>query len=163
MALYQAREIKFYGQQAFSTSDAIDCIAVGGEFVVPTGLALNDVIEFGALPAFTVPVDLVAVIEDLDTNATPTITLDAGMLSGDYGRADNARTCGNEFFAGDTTARTGGIARANKTTGLMLACTNTDRGFGLKVSAAAATLAVGAKIRVTMLVRPASVDTVFTV
>lgn len=160
MPLFQALEV-LGNQQPIAPSDAAETIAIAGEFVVPAGLALNDVIEFGALPAFTVPVDLIMACDDIDTGGSATISLDAGLLSGEYGAKVNSRTCGNEFFAADSTARTGGLKRADKAAGLMLACSNVDRGFGLRVAAAAATLAVGAKVRVTLLARPATVGTVF--
>lgn len=158
--LHQALEVTA-NQQPFSPDDASCMLVIGGEFIVPAGLALNDVIEFGALPAFTVPTDLIMVCEDLDTGGAAAISLDAGILSGEYGSKLGTRTCGNEFFAADSTARTGGVKRADKAAGLLLACSNVDRGFGLKVTTAAATLAVGAKVRVTMLARPATVGTVF--
>ena len=153
MALYQSRQVKA-GVCAASADEANDLMAITGEFIVPAGLALNDVIEFGAYPADTMAVDLIVTTQDLDTNATPTIVLNAGILSGDYAKADASRTCGAEFISASTVGQAGGVARAVVATGLLGAPSLSDRGFGLKVATAAATLAVGAKIRATLLVTP---------
>lgn len=156
MALYQSKQVKAR-VPAYTPTEAVDLVPVVGEFIVPTGLTLNDVIEFGTLPANTIPVDLIVAAEDLDTGATPTITLNAGILSGTAGKNDATRTCGAEFLAASNVGQAGGVTRAAVGAGLLLAPSESDRGFGLKVSAAAATLAVGAKIRVTLLVAPAPV------
>lgn len=122
-------------------------VTVALEFTVPAGLAANDVIEMGPLPAYSTVVDATLDVDDLDTNGTPTISLDVGIVSGNAGENNGARTCGNEFFAADTTARAGGIARMSKSTGFRIAKTDADRGVGIKLAAGAATLAVGSKIR----------------
>jgi len=46
------------------------------------------------------------------------------------------------------------VAHAAVAAGLLSAPSLSDRGFGLKVKAAAATLTVGARIRVTLMVAP---------
>jgi hypothetical protein len=132
--------------------DGVQVIAIIGDFVVPTGLVVNDVIEMGGLPADCVPVNLIVSTEDMDSNGTPLITLDAGIISGNFGALDNARTCGNEFFAASTVGQAGGIQAMNKAAGAMLAPSTSDRGWGLKVAAAAATLTVGAKVRAVLFV-----------
>ena len=153
MALFQSKQVKA-GVCAASADEANDLMAITGEFVVPAGLALNDVIEFGAYPADTVAVDLIVATQDLDTNVTPTIVLNAGILSGDYAKVDAGRTCGAEFISASTVGQAGGVARAAVATGVLGAPSLSDRGFGIKVTTAAATLAVGARIRATLLVAP---------
>ena len=152
MALHQSKQVK--ANKAIPASrDGVAVVAITGEFVVPAGLALNDVIELGGIPAGHVPVDLVVNLPDMDSNGAPTITLDAGLISGRFGNPDNARTCGNEFFAASTAAQTGGLARAAKSlSGVVPA--SSEVGWGLKVAAGAATLATGGTIRATLFVVP---------
>lgn len=158
MALHQSKQVKAKNAVPGSR-DGVAVIAITAEFVVPAGLALNDVIEMHGLPAAHIPVGLDVHLPDMDSNGTPLLTLDAGILSGRLGDPDNARTCGNEFFAADTTARTGGIAKANKSlAGIAPVAGNADRAWGLKVAAAAATLAAGGVIRATLFAVPAPAE-----
>lgn len=153
MALFQSPQV--IAQKAIPASrDGVGTVAITGEFVVPAGLALNDVIEMGGLPAGHIPVDLVVSFPDADSNGTPTVAFDAGLISGRFGDTVSARTCGSEFFAADVTARTGGLARANKSLA-GVAPVLTEQGWGLKVQAAAATLATGGRIRATLFLVPA--------
>ena len=72
---------------------------------------------------------------------TKELALDVGILSGTPGDTISARTMSNEFFAADTTARTGGVSRMTKSTGLRIVPTGSDRSIGVKITAAAATQA----------------------
>ena len=155
MALFQSKQIAA-GYPVPNATDAVDSVPVTAEFAVPAGLALNDVIEMGGIPEGCIVTDAIVAFEDLDTGGSPAIKFDMGILSGDYG-SKGARTCGNEFLAADTTAQTGGVARLNKTDALFLATSNATQSWGFKVNTAAATLAVGKRIRATVWVRPAPV------
>jgi hypothetical protein len=151
MALFQSKQVK--AQKAIPASrDGVALVHITGEFVVPAGLAANDVIELGGLPAGHIPVDLIVNLPDMDTGAG--LTLDAGLLSGNFGANDGARTCGNEFFAASTTGQAGGLARAAKSLAGVVPASG-ERGWGLKVAAAAAGLATGGTIRATLLCIPA--------
>ena len=136
-------------------ADGYEPIAIVGDYVTIAGNVINDVIEFAILPAGYVPVDAILATEDVDSGGAPAMTLDLGLISGVAGLADNARTCGNEAFAASTVAQTGGLARPTKANFAMIAPTDADRGIGIKVAAAAATLVVGAKMRLTVIARPA--------
>lgn len=136
-----------------TAANATDIVPVVATFVVPAGLALNDVIEMGPLPAGYVPIDLIVAFPDLDSNGTPTIKFDAGILSGAW-LDTGARTCGNEFFAADVTAQAGGLARMNKAAGAQIAPTTAARSWGLKVQTGAATLTAGGTVTATILYRP---------
>lgn len=136
-----------------SADGANDLVPIVATYTVPAGLALNDVIELGCLQAGYVPVDLIVALPQIDSNGSPTVTLNAGILSGNW-QDTGTRTCGNEFFAADTTARAGGVARMQKAAGAQIAPTTNDRSWGLKVQAAIATLATGGVITATLLVRP---------
>lgn len=124
-----------------------------GEFTVPAGLAAGDVIEMLFLPAGVSVVDVMLLADDLDSNGTPTLALDVGIVSGMAGDDDPARTCGNEFFAADTTARAGGVARMSRIGGFRVPRSDTRRGIGIKVATAAATLAVGGKLGLRVTVK----------
>jgi hypothetical protein len=153
MALRQATQItqQLPAMSACGTED----ITLMGDFTVPAGLALNDVVEMVILPAGYVPVDASAYVEDTDSNGAPAMTLDLGVLSGVGGAVDNARTCGNEAIAAATAAQTGGVIRPTKKDFGLIAPTTGDRGIGFKIAAAAATLTVGAKWRLNVTARAA--------
>lgn len=136
-----------------SANTATDLVPIVATFVVPAGLALNDVIEMGPLQAGYVPVDFTADFADCDSNGTPTIKFDAGILSGNW-LDTGARTCGADFLSADVTAQAGGIARMNRIGATRIAPTTNDRSWGLKVNTGAATLTAGAVITATLFVRP---------
>lgn len=150
MALKQS--IQVANKHPVISACGYEAITVVGDYTVPAGLALNDVIEMAILPAGYVPVGVKIATEDIDTGAT--LTLDCGILSGTAGLADNARTCGNEAFAASTIGQTGGVVNETKANILLATPTDADRGVGLKIAAAAAGLVVGAKIRMTLTARP---------
>lgn len=165
MALYQAVQCKYPGPiQALMNADgANDLLPLFGDFVVPAGLAALDVIEFTGIPAGHVPVDFILATEAIGTTAT----LDIGVLSGNFGAlldiAGAARGCGNEGAAA-VSGTAPGISRMAKKDLALLAMTlgdptttpitTGDRGFGVKVLAGFAGAVVGAKMRMTLLVRP---------
>ena len=153
MALRQANQV--VNKTPVISANGFEPIAIVGDFTVPATLPLNDVVEMVILPAGYVPIDAILATEDLDSGGAPAITLDLGLISGTAGAADDARTCGNEAFAASTVGQAGGVARPTKANFALIAPTDADRGIGLKVAAAAATLVVGAKVRLTVLARPA--------
>lgn len=153
MALFQSVQIEA-GMPAIN-ANGFEPITLVGDFVVPAGLAAADVVELVVLPANYVPVDAILATDDMDSNGTPTITLDLGVLSGTAGDDDDARTCGNEAFAASTVGQAGGVARPTKAAFAQLAPSTSDRGIGIKLAAGAATLVTGADVRLTVLARPA--------
>lgn len=118
-------------------------------------VANGNVFDVGILPAYHTVVDMILMPDDLDTNGTPTITLDVGLLSGTPGDATSDRTIGAEFFSGDTGARTGALARMSLASGFKVKPTESDRSIGVKVAAAVATAAAG---RIRLLVTMAPMD-----
>lgn len=136
------------------SSDGYEPIAIVGDYTTVSGIIVNDVIEMCVLPAGYVPIDAILATEDLDSNGTPLVTLDLGVISGTPGVVDSARTCGNEAFAASTVGQSGGTASPTKAAFALLAPDTVDRSIGLKVAAAAATLVVGANIRLTVIARP---------
>lgn len=154
MALFQAKQVLL--QKAIPAAmSGVDLVPITGEIVVPAGLALNDILEMGGIPVGHVPVDFILHAPDMDSNGTPLIALDAGIITGRFGDpVQGSRACGTEFLTASQVARTGGIARLDKSMAGVLPSL-VERGWGLKVQAAAATLAVGGTIRATLFCEPA--------
>lgn len=151
MALYQSKQVA--SKLPLTESDAAgDACEYLGEFIVPAGMVINDVIELVGVPAYHVPINVVLLTDQVDSNGSPTLTLDWGYISGTYGDPTPAvaRTCGTEFAAASTTpGRAAGYitpAATNTALGRSVA-TTAARGIGVKFAAAAATLVVGARIR----------------
>jgi hypothetical protein len=153
MALKQAKQI--VEKLPTISASGYEPIAIVGDYATVAGLALNDVIEMVILPVGYVPLDAKLVCEDIDGHATPTLTLDVGVVSGVAGFADNTRTCGNEAVAASTVGQAGGVQLDNKAAFGLLAVSESDRGIGIKLAASAAGLIVGARIRLTVMARPA--------
>ena len=121
--------------------------------------ALNDVIEMIPWPAGTIIQSLKVHAEDLDSNGSPAVTLDFGILTGQYlmalDDAGAARVCGTEFGAALTTGQAGGAVDVTADKLLNRAPSQfLDRSIGFKIAAAPATLVVGAKIRVSAVFIP---------
>jgi hypothetical protein len=101
-------------------------------------LVLNRIIELGPLPAGCVPVHMILDSDDLDTDGSPAVTLDVGLMSGDAGDPDSggSRTCGAEFFSASTLGQAGGVAEPSLKGAYRITKSEVDRGIGLKISAA---------------------------
>lgn len=110
-------------------------------------LTLNNIIEMGPLPAGCEFVDAILDTDDLDSNGAPAVTLDVGIMNGDFGALldddGNARTCGAEILSAVTTGQAGGVVRPTLKTAFRIARSDVDRSIGLKISAASATAQAG--------------------
>lgn len=131
-----------------SSARAGQVIAASGDCAVPVTLALNDIVALCHLPADHEPVDFLVQSDDLDSNGTPTISFDVGVLNADM----TDLVANTKFITASVIARTGGVARADTTQGLQLAASNANRIIGLKVTAAAATKVAGV-VKGTLLYR----------
>jgi len=120
----------------------------------------SDVIDIGILPANHTVADMILIADDLDTNGTPTIALDVGLMSGVPGDVTSSRTCGSQFFAASTAAQGGTVARMSKKEGFLVKPSDADRSIGVRFQAAAATAAAG-RIRLRVLMAPASPEIQF--
>lgn len=119
-------------------------------------IVLNNIFDLGVLPAGHKVVDAILIPDDLDSNGTPTIALDVGILTGTPGDdVSSSRVCGAELFSADTGARTGTLARMSLAGGFRITPTESDRSIGLKIQAAPATAAAG---RVRLQLRYAPMD-----
>lgn len=136
-----------------SALNASTAVVVFAEHITKTAeFAVNDVLEMIPWPAGTIPISIKASVADLDSNGTPLVTLDFGVLSGQYlaalDDAGAARTCSTAFATASTVGQAGGVIDVASNLMLGLAPVQYDRSIGFKVAAAAATLVVGAKIQV---------------
>lgn len=116
-------------------------------YALAAALALNDTIVMCKLPADHLPVDFILDTDDLDSGATPSITLNAGVTG--------SLSC---FLAGSTIGQAGGVVRADKTAGFRLTPSSVDREVIITVAAAPATGATTGTIGITMLTRPSYRD-----
>lgn len=141
-----------YTRGALRTSvpDSGEVVAVRYKFALTTAIlgAANDIVDLGVLPANCRVVDAVLDADDMDSNGTPTLAFDVGIMTGRPGDALDtdgvtARTCGNEFFAASTVGQAGGSARMSAKGGFRVAPVGYDRSIGLKIQAAAATPVAG--------------------
>lgn len=140
--------------------DGADTSSYRAEFSATTALAANDVIEMGPLPAGCTVVQVILDSDDLDSNGSPTITLDVGLLTGDYGalldgagaKRDLINTGSPEIFAASNVAQAGGVATPVLKTAYRIAEAGVDQSVGIKVHAGAATAAAG-KIGLTVIYR----------
>lgn len=85
-----------------------------------------EIIELAGLPARHTIVDAT-----LDTDELGAVTVSAGLISGEFGKKDDARTMGTELFNGAADAS---IVRMSLQTGFRIAPSDLDRGIGLKFS-----------------------------
>ena len=153
MALFQSKQVK-NGVPAPTPDDATCAVAITTEYVTPTGgIPAGSIIEMGALPDNCIPVDLVVHTGALGAS----VTLDAGILSGDFAKKDDARTLGSEFFTAAQAAATASLLRGTKSLAAVAPNIKTQ-GWGLKT--AGATTAAGISIRATLYVVPAPVGAV---
>lgn len=122
-------------------------VAAGSEIVVQRALvpltaaiAADDIVEACVLPAGHELVGYYLDSDDLDTNATPTITWNCGIMSGDVGTVDAARTVGTQLYSAATTSQAGGLNVTMLRGALRIPPDHTkDRSIGLKAAADAAT------------------------
>lgn len=152
MAVLQSKQIT--QNSAIPTgSSATQPVVIVGDYDVPAGgLALNTVIEMCGIPPHHFVLSCALDAPDLDTNGSPTIGLDVGLIAGTYGDATRAATIGAEFLAASTIARTGGraVSALNHAAVLPSAA---ERAVGVKIQAAAATAAAGT-LRLILQVAP---------
>ena len=115
-------------------------------------LAQDDILDIGIIPATSQVVDVIIDSDDLDSNGTPTLAFDVGVMSGNPGDT-GSRTCGAEFFAASTVAQAGGVARTTLKTAFRVAPAQSDKSVGLKITTAAATQPATGKLGISVHVR----------
>lgn len=121
---------------------SLKCATVS--YSLAAALALNDVLQGPKLQAGSTVVDVLLTSTDVDTNATPTITLDVGYgVDPDY------------FIAASTVGQAGGVARASAVTARPLTLVSDDT-IDVTVHAAPATGAITGTIDLTVYFLPAN-------
>ncbi|MEK1928576.1 MAG: hypothetical protein AAAC47_02095 [Pararhizobium sp.] len=110
---------------------------------VPANVAANDILEMLPIPPGCRVADIIVDSDDLDTNGAPAITIDVGVMSGEFGSTDPARTCGAEFFSASTLGQAGGVARPTLASAYRVLHSPTERSVGIKIKTVAATPAAG--------------------
>lgn len=125
-------------------STAGEAVAIRFSHQLAAAPAAGDILELACIPSNCRVADIILDMDDLDSNGAPTIIADVGIMSGDFGKEDNARTCGAEFFSGSNLAQAGGVARPTLKTAYRTTASNVDRGIGVKFTTAAATFQAGA-------------------
>ena len=76
--------------------------------------AINNVVELAILPAGCVPISYVLDLDDLDSNGTPTITADLGIINAAETAVSTAAADGGaKWLTANTAAQNGGIVLSN--------------------------------------------------
>jgi len=140
MALYKSKFANRVKPVPSVQSSVVTQIAY--DFTTETALANGDIVDLGPIPAGLEIVDCVAIFDDHDAHASPTVTMSVGILNS--GKTDLNST---GFIVDSAAPQTGGVARATTTTAYLLAAGTAERSLGVKVTAAVATAAaVGKKL-----------------
>lgn len=138
-------------------SDEVVYRAIWALASTTVGLGLNDIIELGVLPANYTLSDVTFDADQFDSNGAPTLTFDAGLLTGgastpqsnpgNVGVADLTRAVGTDMLSGSSAigrTATGSTVGATQFTCDRIRPVGYDRSIGLKVKAAPATAVVSA-------------------
>lgn len=126
-----------YYKQAVTNDVAGGIIAVRAEAAAPATLAANDVMEMVRLPAGYIITGGYLAATDLDTNATPTITMTVGLMD----IADTTLDSDTDLLTASTVGQGGALARFD--TGLTQGPFAVDKIVAIKVANVAATKASG--------------------
>lgn len=121
-------------------SQSLKCAV--SEFVLGAALVINDVIQGPTIPKGATIIDVMVTSTDVDTNATPTVTLDVG-----YGVNPSY------FVAASTIGQAGGVARASAPTAKPLTLVSDDT-VDVLVHAAPATGAIAGTISIAVFFLP---------
>ena len=148
MALFQTG----WSTRQLNTATA-DCAGeeVAQEFehtFTAVALAAGDIVELGILPAYNKISDAILAADAVGAG----ITFDIGIMSGEVGDPDAARTCDASIFAASNVAAAGGVARVTLATAFTIASKEFDRSVGLKIVAPGAQ-AAGTKVRLILKYR----------
>lgn len=141
MAILKSEAAKGLVNVAFPGS-AGEAITQRYSMAVPVTAEANDILELAPIPPNTRVVDIVLDCDDLDTDGTPAISLDVGIMSGEWGE-DGARTVGAEFFSGSNIGQAGGVARPTLVSAYRTGTSDKARSIGVKIATKADEAAAG--------------------
>lgn len=149
---YQAKQIA--SRAAFPETDGTGTIySCTGEFIVPaTAFTVGDIIEMCGVPAYHVLEALTALTDQVDSNGSPTMTVDVGYITGaPYdlpGLVAGTRTFTADFLTASTTPVRAGGTQASSSVNLARQIGSTaSRSIGFRIAAVAATQVAGARMR----------------
>lgn len=108
-------------------------------YTVPAGVLVNDITEACAIPHGCYVTDATVFQDAVGAGCT----LDVGVLSGKYGKADDTRTMGNEIFAALAVATAGASAKPTKN---LMAISPAESAVGVGIKFLGAAPAAGKKI-----------------
>lgn len=114
------------------------------DYVIPAGVLVNDITELGAIPHGCRVLEATVLTDGLGASCT----VDVGTLSGVYGKFDDTRTIGNEFYAAAVVATDTTAPRGTKNP-LAFTVKESATGFGVKFLGAAPT--AGKKLAVALV------------
>jgi hypothetical protein len=104
------------------------------QYVIPVGTIVNDTVEIGAIPHGCFVIDAAVYQEAIGVGCT----IDVGVMSGQYGKLDQARTMGNEIYAALAVATAGTSGRPVKNL-MAIAPSASALGVGVRFLGAAPT------------------------
>lgn len=130
MAILQSSQAKGISPNPYPHTASSVC-AVRATIALTANPTANDIAEMVMLPAGCRVIDMILDSDDLDSDGTPAITMDVGIMSGEFGTS-GARTCGDEFFTAATVGQTGAVARPTKKEAFRVAASNVHRSIGIK-------------------------------
>lgn len=113
-----------------------EVVAQKFQYTVNENLVVGDIIEIGVLPAEHDVSDMIAIVDGMGAG----VTVDVGIMSGDYGDTDQSRTVGAEFFSAADVAADA-TARMSLKGGFRLDSGVKDRSIGVKINGAGVTAA----------------------
>ena len=142
MTIYQSNHAKGISDVPYPAVAGM-AVSYRASISVPTGVQANDILELAVKPAGTRLIDVVFDADDLDSDGSPAIVVDAGFMSGEVGDAVSARTCGNELLAASTLGQAGGVARPTKKEAYRDSVSASAVSIGVKVTTVAATAQAG--------------------
>lgn len=132
------------GRPAISPHSAGEVYASQGAVVIPNTHALNDIVKLCPLPAGCLPVDFKLALEELDSNASDTLTFSVGILNA----AGDDLVSGTEFIsAGQSDADALHVPNSPNWL-LNIDVSESDRVVAMKIMANAATKAEGKAVGV---------------
>lgn len=116
------------------------------DYTIPAGVVVNDITELGAIPHGCRVVEAAVFSDGLGASCT----VDVGIVSGVYGKFDEARTLGSEFYAAAVVATDLMAPRGTKNPNAFVP-KESATGFGVKFLGANPTAAKKLTVKLTLM------------
>jgi len=143
------------GVKRMPEAQGAEVVVARMSFDLTAALALDDIIRLGALPPGHVPVDAFIDSDDLDSNGSPAIDLELGILNAAEDDIDTTASGGAAWTGtDDIIAQSGGLSRADiAAITRVVPDASAEQMMGIHVTTAPATGATSGTIGVTVLYR----------